>query len=108
VRIERGDHAAYRLLHERLVVDLIDVLALDALVDLGEEPRLFQGSVAGALALSSARCSALTSPAMAPEKPKTAPRRERSACATHRHFLQTPPEERWKYYSLPQPVNEIL
>ena len=40
VRIERGDHAAHRLLHERVVVDVVDVLALDALVDLGEQARL--------------------------------------------------------------------
>ena len=40
VRVERGDHAAHRLLHERVVVDVVDVLALDALVDFREQARL--------------------------------------------------------------------
>jgi len=65
--------------------------------------------VAGALALSSARCSALTSPGYGAGKTKDRSRAESDQRARpHRHFLQTPPEERWKYYSLPQPVNEIL
>ena len=40
VRIERGDHAAHGLLHEGVIVDVIDVLALDALVDFREQARL--------------------------------------------------------------------
>ena len=40
MRIERGDHAADRFLHELLVVHVVHVLALDALVDFGEQARL--------------------------------------------------------------------
>ncbi len=43
MRIERRDHAAHRFLHELVVVDLVDVLAFDALVDFGKEPRLLPG-----------------------------------------------------------------
>ena len=74
VRIERGHHAADRFLHQLAVVDVIDVLALDALVDLGEQPGLFPGQVLRpALAGLVGRRSALTSPAMAAENPNTAP-----------------------------------
>ena len=48
MRIERGDHAADRLLHQLVVVDVVDVLALDALVDLSEQPGLFPGALVDA------------------------------------------------------------
>ena len=40
VRIECGDHAAQRLLHQGVIVDVVHVVALDALVDLGEQAGL--------------------------------------------------------------------
>ena len=93
VRIERRDHAADRFLHELLVVDVVDVLALDALVDLGEQAGLFPRERVGrrpSLA-SSGRRSAMTSPAMAPEKPNTAPAHESDQRArSHRHVCTDP------------------
>ena len=47
MRIERGDHAADRFLHQLVVVDVVDVFALDALVDFGEQARLFPGQACG-------------------------------------------------------------
>ena len=43
MRIERRHHASDRLFHQLAVVDGIDVLALDAFVDLGEQTGLFPG-----------------------------------------------------------------
>jgi hypothetical protein len=39
VRIEGRDHTANGFLHQRVIVDLIDVLSLNTLVDLGELTR---------------------------------------------------------------------
>ena len=47
MRIKRAHHAADCFFHELVVVDLIHVFALDALVDFGEEARLFPGKSAG-------------------------------------------------------------
>src|SRR5262249_52304261 len=40
MRIEGGHHAAQRLLHQYVIVDVLDVVALDALIDFSEEARL--------------------------------------------------------------------
>src|SRR4029453_4897646 len=107
VRIERRDHAANRLLHELLVIDLVDVLALDALVDLGEEASLFPRKrgrrfwdIVPMLGSNVAGNSA--------SEPEDRSRAESDQHARpHRHFLQTPPDVRWKYYRPQRPVNEI-
>ena len=41
--VERGEHAAHGVLHERGVVDAVDVLGLHALEHFGEEPRFLPG-----------------------------------------------------------------
>ncbi len=90
VRIERRDHAAYRFFHEGLVVDFVDVLALDALVDFGEEAGLFPRKRGG-------RTGGLV-PVFSPGRhrqwrrrnQRPLPRRERSACATASSFFSRP------------------
>ena len=63
MRIERPYHAADRFLHQLVIVDVIDVFALDALVDFGKETRLFPRQCCGSgslqrIALSSCYCIA--------------------------------------------------
>ena len=79
VRIERRDHAADRFLHQGVVIDLIDVIALDAFVDLGEETRLLPRqprAAGGRLAVRRQRVrpvgehAAAESPAEAEERPR--------------------------------------
>src|SRR5579872_7386073 len=41
MRIERSHHAAYGLVHQRMIIDVIDILALDALEDFRELTCLF-------------------------------------------------------------------
>ena len=77
MRIERGDHAADGFFHELAVVDVVDVLALDALVDFSEQTRLFpgQGGCGGGILGCGLRGRApvSASPAAAAESQNTAP-----------------------------------
>ena len=48
MRIEVGHHAPHRALHEAMIVHRLDVVLLDALEDLGEQPHVFPGQVVAA------------------------------------------------------------
>ena len=48
VGIERGHHAANGLLHEGMVIDVIDVFVLDSLVNFGEQARFLPRKGIGA------------------------------------------------------------
>ncbi|MEJ1964339.1 MAG: hypothetical protein WDO56_23470 [Gammaproteobacteria bacterium] len=91
MRVERCDHAANRFFHELLVVDFIDVLALDALVDFGEQPRLFPGQRAGGAQSFVRTALGHDVAGYGAGKTKTPlPRRERSACAIASSFFTDP------------------
>ena len=83
VRVERRDHAAHRLLHERAVVDLVDVLALDALVDFRERSPLLARHEAAAGSVCAVCRSASAPPVSAAKAPRIIPQVQGEAsCAS--------------------------
>ena len=59
IGIETADHAAHGVLDQLAVVHLVDVLALDALEDLGELARSCEAAAEAALAAAAARGAVL-------------------------------------------------
>jgi len=95
MRIERGDHAADGLVHQRVIVDVIDVLTLDPLINFSEQPRFFPWQGSSRLRSSLGRFARVFREHTAGQcggKPKDSPRDEsdqRSRSRRH-HFLKPP------------------